>query len=569
MKSILILLILMTSAFAATKEQTEQAKQFMAEKIRTGGLTINDLDKDFKIGDNTFNYSQFDDLADQVIKSGTKDLTKEDANQVLQNYLVNHNDVLKSTESYRAECSDKKNICENRMKQRSFTLTIVNSLFQEVTRSKESFLESNLCTFKEDIVPTQSFWNQFVEFNKNKNDCEPLEANEQRLVKKDSFQQDYLIRKVAENKHQIVLNIDFDYKSGGLSPAEMMNRMRQCLKDISPNLGSIDNQLEIVAITPEEAKTKPDLSKISPAKISIEGPNFRSHSASYSDAAECTTIVHETLHLLGLCDEYPERDASLMNATCRIITTTDSIMRNKDEALDRSLQHQTQCECKPGSECDNIMSSNNETAKKLYLAETDEELIEGWFKADYCTSGPSRALPASEVPSQALVVDSETDDEIKLKINKPIARTKGALYYAEYTLNCRFAPKSTPPDLNEEERQRFRASKQLVKERIAAAPRRSNCPNLVKEVSHKNKMSGNPGASLTAGILTIEKDAERPLLSPNHITRILSGNCSSRASNYRKCAQLGYSGINDSRCNRNVRATCSEENFLINSGDHQ
>lgn len=568
MKSLFIFLILVTTAFAATKEETEQAKSFMAEKVRTKSLSISDLDQDFTIGKNTFNYSQFSDLAEKVIKEETKDLNREDANQVLQNYLVNHSDVLKGAEAYRSECAEDKHICENKMKHRSFTLTIVNSLFQEITKTEQSFLESNLCTFKSDLIPSQSFWSQFVEFNKNKDNCEPLEVNQQRHVKKDNFSQDFLLRKTAENKHQIVLNLDFDYKSGGLSPVEMMNRVRQCLKDISPHLGSEDNQLEIIAISPEEAKSKPSLSKLNPAKISIEGPNFRSHSASYSDAADCTTIVHETLHLLGLCDEYPERDGSLMNATCRIITTQDSIMRNKDEALDRSLQHQTQCECKPGTECDNIMSSNNQTAKNLYLAETDNDLIDGWFKADYCTNGTARALPPSEIPTQAMKVDSENGDEINLKIYKPNARTKGALYYVEYSLSCRFTPKTTPPDLNDEERQRYRVSKELMKQRIAMAPRNSACPYGTKELSHKNKLSGNPGASLTAGVLTIEKDSEKPLLSPNHMARILSGNCTSKASNYRKCAEMGYSGFNETRCNKTIRATCSEENFLMNSGDN-
>lgn len=541
----------------------------MAEKVRTNSISISDLDQDFTIGKNTFNYSQFEDLAKQVIKNETKSLNSEEANQVLQNYLVNHSDVLKGTETFRSSCTDTKSLCENKMKHRSFTLTIVNSLFQEVKKTDQSFLESNMCTFKTDLLPSASFWSQFVEFNKNKDKCDPLETGEQRHVKKDNYSQDFLLRKIAENKHQIVLNLDFAYNAGGLSPNEMMNRVRQCLKDISPHLGTEENQLEIIAITPDEAKSKPSLSKLSPAKISIEGPNFRSHSASYSDAAECTTIVHETLHLLGLCDEYPERDASLMNATCRIITTQDSIMRNKDESLDRSLQHETQCECKPGSACDNIMSSNNETAKNLYLAETDEDLLEGWFKSDYCSNGPSRVLLPTEIPNQAMKVDSESADEIILKIFKPHVQTKGALYYAEYTLNCRFAPKSTPPALHEEERQRFRASKELIKQRVAMAPRRSSCPQGIQELSHKNKLEGNPGASLRAGVLTIEKDSEKPLLSPNHMTRILSGNCNSRASNYRKCADLGYSGITESRCNQTVRANCSEENFLINSGDNK
>lgn len=568
MKSLLIFLLFVATAFAATKEETEQAKAFMAEKIRTGSLSISDLDQDFKLGNNTFNYSQFPDLAEKVIKETTKDLNREDANQLLQNYLVNHSDVLKSTEDFRSTCTDAKHMCDDKMKHRSFTLTIVNSLYQDVMKTDQSFLESNLCTFKEDLIPTTSFWNQFVDFNKNKDNCEPLEVNQQRHVKKDNYQQDFMIRKTAENKHQIVLNLDFSYLAGGLSPSEMMNRVRQCLKDINPYLGSEDNQLEIIAITPEEAKSKPSLSKLSPAKISIEGPNFRSHSRSYSDAAECTTIVHETLHLLGLCDEYPERDKSLMNATCRIITTQDSIMRNKDEALDRSLQHQTQCECRPGTTCDNIMSSNNENAKNLYLAEVDNDLLEGWFQSDYCTNGPSRALPPSEIPSQAMTIASESADEMVLKIYKPHAQTKGALYYGEYTLNCKFTPKTTPPALNEEERQRFRASKELVKQRIAMAPRRSSCPPGSKEISRQHKLSGNPGASLRAGILTIEKDSEKPLLSPNHMARILSGNCPTRASNYRKCADLGYSGITEARCNQTVRANCSEENFLMNSGDN-
>jgi hypothetical protein len=155
MKSLFIFLLFMATAFAATKEETEEAKRFMAEKVRTGSLSISDLDQDFTIGKNTFNYSQFSDLAEKVIKDSTKDLNKEEANQLLQNYLVNHSDVLKGTEAYRSACTDSKYTCENKMKHRSFTLTIVNSLFQDVNKTDQSFLESNLCTFKTDLVPTE------------------------------------------------------------------------------------------------------------------------------------------------------------------------------------------------------------------------------------------------------------------------------------------------------------------------------------------------------------------------------------------------------------------------------
>lgn len=561
---ITFLSMLISSLMAATVEETKAAKKFMEDKIKSNSLTLNDLDKDFKLGDNTFNYSQFSDLAEGFIAKTFKEMGKEDARQLFQNYLVGHEDIQKDTEKFKAECPAKTSTCSDRLKQRSFTLSIVNAMFQSIEKTEQSFFESNMCTFRADLLPNQDFWSQFVDFNKNKDKCDPLETNEQRVVLKDQFQQDYLIRKVANNKHQIVLNLDFRYLNGGVSSVEMMNRVRGCLKDANPNLGSEDNQLEIVALTPDEAKRDKTLNSLRPAKISLEGPNFRSHSASYSDAADCTTIVHETLHLLGLCDEYPERDTSLFDATCRIITTQDSIMRNKDQALARAQERQVECKCEASSNCGRVMNSTNENAKRIFLGETDNEIMDGWFKSDYCKFGETKQITPTD--DKTVVMKSETNDSFTVGVRSVGSWETGGLYFHETTVSCTFKPYAfTPAELHPEELERFKASKEIIKQRMAASPRRGGCPRGSDEISSKNKMEGNPGASLRAGVLTVNKDAEGPLLSPNHITRILAGNCETVASNYRQCAKLGYDSIK--KCNKNARVNCSEDNFLNNSGD--
>lgn len=572
MKSLILItfLSLSVSVFGATVEATRAAKKYMEDKIKAGTLSIQDLDKNFTLGSDTFNYSQFGDLADGLIKKNFKEMGKDDTRQFFQNYLTSRTAFLKDSEAYRNECVESKQVCDERQKQRSFTLTIINSLYQEMEKTKVSFFDSNMCTFKANLIPNEEFWSQFVEFNKNKDECAPLGVNEQRYVRKNEHQQDYLIRKTANNKNQIVLNLDFAYESGGLSSTEMMNRVRGCLKDANPFLGTDDNQLEIVALSPAEVRRDKSLGQLRPAKINLEGPNFRSHSASYSDVADCTTIVHETMHLLGLCDEYPERDLSLFDASCRIITTQDSIMRNKDNALSRSQEKTMDCSCEASSNCGKIMNSTNELAKSIYLGESDNELLDGWFKSDYCKF--EGFTPITPTDDKAVVMKSEdaVNNEFSIGVRTVGTHPGGQVFFNEAKVTCKFAPYSfTPSELHAEELQRFNTSKELIKQRIAKNPRRGICPRDAKELKSKNKIEGAPGATLTAGVLTIRKPSEGSMLSPNHVSRILAGSCESKAMNYRKCAELGYEGLKESSCNQAVRASCSEDTFLNRSADPQ
>ena len=92
-------------------------------------------------------------------------------------------------------------------------------------------------------------------------------------------------------------------------------------------------------------------------RIEIMGSSFRSNSLQYQAGIACPVVLHETLHLLGLADEYQERGkANEPQLDCRPAGPPDSIMASHwqaEMALAPQMAYEIEmCECeKKGMAC--------------------------------------------------------------------------------------------------------------------------------------------------------------------------------------------------------------------------
>lgn len=144
----------------------------------------------------------------------------------------------------------------------------------------------------------------------------------------------YLINQTGAKHFEIEFNPVF--VQIGTSARDHKSYVNACLKKYERFLkGPEGETLSIKAVSKNE---------IRPTFIEIIPEGARSHSLGYSGDIDCPTILHETLHLLGLQDEYPEKvsgyimdresgehrfvtdSAEVVGYDCRATTVPESIM---------------------------------------------------------------------------------------------------------------------------------------------------------------------------------------------------------------------------------------------------
>lgn len=119
----------------------------------------------------------------------------------------------------------------------------------------------------------------------------------------------------------------------------------------------------------------------------IEDGEHRSSSTKWKHSIDCETIIHEVMHLLGLCDEYKENwngyvfneekriyewvdsGAEFKGSNCRAVGPKDSIMSSQKYALNETIVYEMQCS--KASLCDGTRYKTTagelEKVKETYL----------------------------------------------------------------------------------------------------------------------------------------------------------------------------------------------------------
>lgn len=161
--------------------------------------------------------------------------------------------------------------------------------------------------------------------------CTPLQENETRVINNNlpgRIPQKYTMTNIGNNTHRIDLNINFVPENGQrLDVANnSLNRMRECMALVNQNANdSKGRKFQFNILSPNEAASLPYT--VRPPEITIKvkerakvrvkvgdkfiyvPEKFRAHSLLYSTDIDCPTTTHEMLHLLGLHDEYHEKDS--------------------------------------------------------------------------------------------------------------------------------------------------------------------------------------------------------------------------------------------------------------------
>lgn len=188
----------------------------------------------------------------------------------------------------------------------------------------------------------------------------------------------YRLTRAGENKYVAEVNVDFvpaaeyDGAAGRSDELDALFRQRvsQCLLAVKSVLKSPAGEELEIKLSAKGASDPP------PQQIEIATLNHRSSSRKYESGIDCPTVIHEVLHLLGLCDEYAEKlrgyitdpvtgvtslsdqkaEAARKAYDCRALGPADSVMSDQHAAFSsvfprRKILFKT-CDCPSSQECD-------------------------------------------------------------------------------------------------------------------------------------------------------------------------------------------------------------------------
>lgn len=167
--------------------------------------------------------------------------------------------------------------------------------------------------------------------------------------------QKYTLLRSSNNVYDVFLNLDFKPSKkydGAIKDKKEINKifkskMNACFKTMENSLVDELNRKIRLHIYDKDNSILPSAPPL--VKIKLENDAHRSNSFAYSSDIDCPTFIHETLHLLGLVDEYEERwlgfnhnffslafnpivensDKVLPAFDCRAIGPENSIMHNQ------------------------------------------------------------------------------------------------------------------------------------------------------------------------------------------------------------------------------------------------
>lgn len=525
-----------------SRKPKETAETYLEEKIAKREISPAKLSETFVFKNTTHKVSDFDKVVGDNIENVFLELNRSEAKQFVQNYMVAKWDVLNTT---------------NNSPKRTAVLNNLNQMFGYIygDRGKEELAKMLECKPEDSLQPIEAIIHR-VEEIKKKESCDPLAPGTAKLFELDYSNYyatgDYLLTRKPDGNHQVLLNLNFKKGTGTLPPEEMMQRTKACLVEAAPFMKGPNGELiELVALTPEETNKLPRNQRPKANNISIESADFGTNAAQYAEGIKCPTIVHEVLHLMGLCDEYEETRSKYGDMwNCRVVSKAPSIMRDLD-VYDRAVAKTNSCEC-DSQPCTAVMKSSNQDIIDIYTQQSVYDATDFRFRNKYCSV---KALPTSSRvsdPGKVMVLKSDNNNSITFE-GRWVSYSPSAPHYAisrsEFTCVC---PAGDSACL---------AEKSEVIENIRKPKRVSKCPSGTKPLGvSSNKKVSVP--TLQNNVLTITSDPMLPsLLQPNHFFKILEGTCPGKSSGYQECADFAYKNNRNAPCN--VPEKCRDDKYYL------
>jgi hypothetical protein len=510
------------------ERQFEVEAEIVKRKIEPKSFT-----EKVPVGKNVRSIAEFDNIVDANIENVLTGVSKDEAKQLVQNYLLERSKDLEGSK-------------------RNATLDSVNKMLTVIygDRAPEELAKIVDCSPNEFISPVADILKKLEKTN-SVDKCQELSPGEHKIVPARGFSSEYLVKRRKDGNYQVILNLDFQGEGNG---KEMLKRARACIGMATPYMKSKGGpRLEIALLEQEEVDQLPEGERVSPYLIHVQEPNSRSNSNNYASDADCPTITHELLHLVGLCDEYKETIKQDVYS-CRVVTKSPSIMRNL-ELFDKVVPKKNICDCSSPF-CKSIMESKDEALKGLFLSQNAYEIMDISFRVKNCTAGLDRFES-----NAAEIANSKNNIILKNDANEFIVETRSletriSKYPPFYkmkknVLTCRCQPGDSAC-LSYRDEFLNKISKPLQK---------NSCPGEVKIISAE-PVGQERGVSYQNGKLSVVSNPEQgELLLPGHFQKIISGTCVGKTDAYDKCASFAYKSASDPSCV--VPKECSDDSYYL------
>lgn len=511
----------------------------LESKIASGQINPKNLNQTFTHQGRSYRVSDFDEVVGNNIENTFLGMTRDEAKQYTQNYLVAKTSVLTGRTPARAQ------VLSNL--ERMYGYIHGEAGDAELTKAIECLPKDNLTT----IADVLSQVTKSTKISK----CDPLRPGEHKVFEidyNDAYATgNYLLRRTPEGNYQAILNVKFKPGAGATSPASMMERAKTCLNHASQFIkGPGGERLQLAVLSAEEIEKLPANQRPKQREISIESATHRSNSGAYAEDVDCPTITHEMLHLMGLCDEYEEKNAKLsQDWGCRVVTKTPSIMRSHNQAFEAVAGRSSVCNCSTET-CKAIVSSNDEKLKKIYFSDSIYNIIEYQFRNEFCTEYVGNYKPVNPNRKASLISDKGNAFTIEnLNIENPNTHPYYKISVSQFRCNC---PANRPDCLEE---------KQKIIGDISDIGPTGTCPSPGMTYV-KSGVGIVPGSvQFPHMLMTSKPRTTASLLHPNQFKKILAGNCPGIVDGYLECASWAYKGPGNTICN--VPARCNDDSYYL------
>ncbi len=182
----------------------------------------------------------------------------------------------------------------------------------------------------------------------------------------------YHVEKEEDGSYSIPLFLnfqaDFDY-DGPVSSPEVssfyLKKARACLNKASQKMKGPDGKALRIKIKPPPSQNEV-CKPLGTHTIAVGSKHHRDNSKKYSSEADCSTITHEVLHLLGLPDEYEEHHRGF-----HVHSETGEVLHSHSEVSVFKKAY----DCRIVKEEDNIMSSNVTRWNSVFKEGKEESLL--------------------------------------------------------------------------------------------------------------------------------------------------------------------------------------------------
>ncbi len=223
--------------------------------------------------------------------------------------------------------------------------------------------------------------------NYDESNCPDVPVGKSRVINKNDnesptgVQQKFKLSRLDENTYEVALNLKFNpnpkyLKALNITEAGLQEglhkRIQDCIATINPKLiGPNGKKIQIRLSDSSEKSPPPEV------KIAVDDTK-RENSLLYSYAAECPTIAHELMHLMGLVDEYKEKSLGFIRGPdgtyhyfdgesadrvpkydCRVLGPKDSLMVDPYATWSAAFGklEVRNCDCGADAECQSKLTT--------------------------------------------------------------------------------------------------------------------------------------------------------------------------------------------------------------------